>query len=119
MDIQLKESDIRRNSEIEATQLYSDMLEHVNPAYHILAKRRVNGNNFAWEIPTEAGVSWHKLGEANDIEKDVVCDIISSCKNEFKKISSQLSEKIIDSVFATPNDNEYIFYSINNGSNNI
>lgn len=119
MDIQFKESDIRRNSEIEATQLYSDMLEHVDPAYHILAKRRVNGNNFAWEIPTEAGVSWHKLGEANDIEKDVVCDIISSCKNEFKKISSQLSEKIIDSVFATPNDNEYIFYSINNGSNNI
>ncbi|UBD64067.1 hypothetical protein K6V25_14090 [Bacteroides salyersiae] len=119
MDVLLKESDIRRNSEIEATQLFSDMLKHVDASYHILAKRRVNGNNFAWEIPTEPGVSWHKLGEASDIEKDVVYDIIKSCKKEFKKISTQLSDNIINSIFATPNDDEYIFYSINGESNKI
>lgn len=119
MDILLKESDIRRNSEIEATQLYSDMLKHVDASYHILAKRRVNGNNFAWKIPTEPGVSWHKLGDANDIEKDIICDIIKSCKKEFKKISKQLSDNIINSIFATPNDNEYIFYSVNGESSKI
>ncbi len=119
MDVLLKESDIRRNSEIEATQLYSDMLEHVDTSYHILAKKRVSGNNFAWEIPTELGVSWHKLGNASDIEKHDVYDIIKSCKKEFKKISNQLSDTIINAVFATPNDNEYIFYSINGESNQI
>jgi hypothetical protein len=119
MDVQLKESDIRRNSEIEATQFYSDMLKYVDASFHILAKRRVNSNNFAWEIPTEPGVSWHKLGDANDIEKDIIYDIIKSCKKEFKKISEQLSDNIINSIFATPNDNEYIFYSVHGESSKI
>ena len=76
----------------------------------VLAWRSINGSQYQWTVPTACGEKWQKLCEASPSDRQLVLDALKNYKQKVK-VGLNLSDDVINAIFATPDDENCIFFN--------
>lgn len=99
---------------MEVKEIYKALTEVFKGEEPLLVQRMINGNNYCWNIAVRPGESWRRLGEASASEAEAVAAVMDAYR---RKVSAHfgLAEEQLEAIFTTPDDNNFIFFSVVNG----